>query len=281
MDWKQFEPLIEQALAEDLSGGDVTTEALVLPQLQGKAFFQAKSPGMLAGVAIASMVFQRVDTTLNFTVLIPDGKQVKPGDVIVTVEGSIASILKGERTALNFMQRLSGIASQTKQYVEAVEGLDVRILDTRKTTPGLRSLEKYAVVMGGGQNHRFYLGDQILIKDNHLAIMQSQGVGLKEVIAQAKQKAPAGMKIEVEVKNMDETQQAAETGVDIIMLDNMSLDEMRQAVGLIAGRAQIEASGNITLDNVRQVAETGVDYISVGALTHSVIALDISLELES
>ena len=196
------------------------------------------------------------------------------------LSGSVASILKAERTALNFLQRLSGIASETHCYVEAIKGLDVRIMDTRKTAPGLRILEKYAVRVGGGYNHRFHLGDGILIKDNHLDALHSQGIGLKEIITRAKQKAPTNLQVEIEVKTTEEARQAVETGVDIIMLDNMTLAEMRHSVELIKGRALIEASGGITLDNVRQVAETGVDFISIGALTHSVRALDISLELE-
>jgi nicotinate-nucleotide pyrophosphorylase (carboxylating) len=280
IEWKQVELVVEQALAEDLGSGDVTTEALIPPQLQGRASFLAKGRGILAGTEIARMVFYRVDPSLQFEVLISDGRQVKPGDVIASVEGMVASILKAERTALNFLQRLSGIASETHRYVEATKGLNVRIMDTRKTAPGLRFLEKYAVKVGGGYNHRFHLSDGVLIKDNHLAVLHSQGISMKEVIARAKQKAPANLKVEVEVKTAEEARQAAETGVDIIMLDNMNPADMRHAVELIGGRALIEASGGITLDNVRQVAETGVDFISIGALTHSVRALDISLELE-
>lgn len=280
IDWKQIEPVISQALAEDMVTGDITTEILLSSEIQGKAVILVKGDGVLAGTEVARMVFHRIDPSLKYRVLLNDGEQVKHGNVIAMIEGSVASILKGERTALNFLQRLSGIASETNCYVKAVEGLQVRILDTRKTTPGLRLLEKYAVRAGGGYNHRFHLGDQVLIKDNHLAILSSQGVSMKEAIAMAKQQAPANFKIEVEVQSAEEAQQAAETGVDIIMLDNMSLDEMRRAMKLIGGRAEVEASGGITLNNVRQVAETGIDFISIGALTHSVKSLDISLELE-
>ncbi len=279
IEWKQVELVVDQALFEDLGNGDVTTETLIPLRLQGRAFFLAKSRGVLAGTDVTRMVFHRVDASLRFEVLISDGRQVKPGDVIASVEGTVASILKAERTALNFLQRLSGIASETHRYVEAVKGANVRIMDTRKTAPGLRVLEKYAVKMGGGYNHRFHLSDMVLIKDNHLAVLHSQGIGLKEAIVRAKQKAPASLKVEVEVKTAEEAKLAAETGIDIIMLDNMNPEEMRHAVELIGGRALIEASGGITLDNVRQVAETGVDFISIGALTHSARALDISLEL--
>lgn len=279
IDRQQIEPVITQALAEDLEAGDITTEILVSPEIQGKATILVKGDGVLAGTEIARMVFNRVDPSLKYRVLLSDGEQVKQGDEIARIEGSVAGILKGERTALNFLQRLSGIASETNRYVKSVEGLNVRILDTRKTTPGLRLLEKYAVTAGGGYNHRFHLGDQVLIKDNHLAIISSQGISMTEAVTMAKQKAPANLKIEIEVQSVEEAKQVAETGVDIIMLDNMSLEEMRQAVKLIGGRAKVEASGGITLDNVRQVAETGVDFISIGALTHSVKSLDISLEL--
>jgi nicotinate-nucleotide pyrophosphorylase (carboxylating) len=197
------------------------------------------------------------------------------------VSGSIASILKAERVALNFLQRLSGIASETNRYVAKVEGLPVRIMDTRKTTPGLRSLEKYAVRVGGGKNHRLNLGDGILIKDNHLVALGSQGLNIKEIIARARQNAPQRLQVEVEVRTISEALEAVKAGANIVMLDNMNLKDMRKAVESIQGSALIEASGGITLDNVRAVAETGVDFISIGALTHSTRALDISLELEA
>jgi len=226
------------------------------------------------------MVFLKVNPSLKVEVLIQDGTEVKPGDIVATISGSVASILKAERVALNFLQRLSGIASQTAQYVAKTQGLKVNITDTRKTTPGLRLLEKYAVRVGGGQNHRFHLGDGILIKDNHLSALRALGMSLKDIIAKAKQNAPHGLKVEVEVNTVQEALDAVEAGVDIIMLDNMSPDEMRRVVSLVSGRVKIEASGGITLANVRAVAETGVNLISVGALTHSSKALDISLELE-
>jgi len=225
-------------------------------------------------------VFVKVDPSLKVEVLIKDGAEVKPGDIVATISGSVASILKAERVALNFLQRLSGIASQTAQFVAKTQGLKVNITDTRKTTPGLRLLEKYAVRVGGGQNHRFHLGDGILIKDNHLAALRALGMSFKDIIAKAKQNAPHGLKVEVEVNTIQEAMDAAEAGADIIMLDNMSPDEMRRVVSLVSGRVKIEASGGITLANVRAIAETGINLISVGALTHSPKALDISLELE-
>jgi len=277
---EQIDNIIDLALAEDISHGDVTTEALIPPDLQGKASILVKARGILAGSEIAKRVFVKVDPSLKVEVLIKDGAEVKPGDIVATISGSVASILKAERVALNFLQRLSGIASQTAQFVAKTQGLKVNITDTRKTTPGLRLLEKYAVRVGGGQNHRFHLGDGILIKDNHLAALRALGMSFKDIIAKAKQNAPHGLKVEVEVNTAEEAMDAAEAGADIIMLDNMSPDEMRRVVSLVSGRVKIEASGGITLANVRSIAETCINLISVGALTHSPKALDISLELE-
>jgi len=213
---------------------------------------------------------------------IKDGAKIQPGDIVAPISGSVISILKAERVALNFLQRLSGIASLTAKYIAKTKGkgYDVNITDTRKTTPGLRLLEKYAVRMGGGQNHRLHLGDGILIKDNHLAALRALGMSLKNIIAKAKQNAPQGLTVEVEVNTVQEALDAAEAGADIIMLDNMSPDEMRRVVDLIPSGVKTEASGGITLANVRAAAMTGVDVISIGALTHSPTALDISLELE-
>jgi nicotinate-nucleotide pyrophosphorylase (carboxylating) len=276
----QVNQLIDQATAEDLGQGDVTTEALIPKTQQGRASIVAKASGIIAGVEVAKQVFLKVDPELKLAILIEDGAEVKPGDIVAKIEGRVASILKAERVALNFLQRLSGIASETGHYVQAVKGLPVQITDTRKTTPGLRTLDKYAVRVGGGKNHRMHLGDGILIKDNHLAALRRQGLSIKEIVTKARQKASPKLKIEVEVKSPQEAVEAAEAGADIIMLDNMGLEDMRQAVQLIKGRALIEASGGITLDRVRAVAETGVDLISIGALTHSAKALDISLELD-
>jgi len=277
----QIEEIIDRALVEDLGRADVTTEALIPGDQQGIGFIVIKREGILAGLGVAKQVFHRVDPNLKVDILLEDGARVKPGDRAAKVAGNIASILKAERVALNFLQRLSGIASETNRYVESVEGLPVRIMDTRKTTPGLRGLEKYAVRVGGGENHRINLGDGILIKDNHLVALRSQGLSIKEIIARARQSASQRLKVEVEVRTVPEALEAAEAGADIVMLDNMNLEDMRKAVKSIHGRALIEASGGITLDNVRAIAKTGVDFISVGALTHSAKALDISLELEA
>ena len=277
---EQVNNIIDLALAEDISHGDVTSEALIPPELQGKASLLVKARGVVAGGEVARKVFLRVDPSLKVKVLIKDGAKVKPGDIVATIFGSVISILKAERVALNFLNRLSGIASQTAQYVAKTQGFPVIITDTRKTTPGLRLLEKYAVRIGGGQNHRLHLGDGILIKDNHLAALRALGMSLKEIIAKAKQNAPRGLAVEVEVNTAEEALDAVDAGADIIMLDNMSPDEMRRVVSLVPSQVQVEASGGITLANVRAVAETGVNLISVGAITHSSKALDISLELE-
>jgi len=277
---EQVDNIIDLALAEDVSHGDVTSEALIPPELQGKASILAKAKGIVAGGEIAKRVFLKVDQSLKVEVLIKDGTRVKPGDTIATISGTVASILKAERVALNFLQRLSGIATHTAQYVAETRGVDVIITDTRKTTPGLRLLEKYAVRVGGGQNHRFHLGDGILIKDNHLAALRALGMSLRDIIAKAKQNAPKGLTVEVEVNTTEEAVDAVEGGADIIMLDNMNPDEMRRVVSLIPSQVKTEASGGITLANVRAAAESGVNIISIGALTHSSKAIDISLELE-
>lgn len=277
---EQIDSLIDLALAEDISHGDITSQGLIPPELQGKASILAKADGIIAGGEVAKRVFLKVDPSLKVELLIQDGARVKPGDIIATIFGNVISILKAERVALNFLQRLSGIASQTAQFIARTKGLKVKITDTRKTTPALRLLEKYAVRIGGGQNHRFHLGDSILIKDNHLAALRALGMNIKDIVARAKQNAPTGVKVEVEASTIQEALDAAEAGADIIMLDNMSPDEMHRVVNSVPSQVKIEASGGITLDNVRTVAMTGVDFISVGALTHSTKALDISLELE-
>jgi nicotinate-nucleotide pyrophosphorylase (carboxylating) len=276
----EVEAVIERALAEDISHGDVTSELLIPPQLQGKASILVKAKGILAGGGVAKRVFLRVDPSLEVDVLIPDGRPVKAGDIVASVSGRVISILRAERTALNFLQRLSGIASTTAQYVARTKGFNAIITDTRKTTPGLRLLEKYAVCIGGGRSHRFHLGDGILIKDNHLAALRALGMSLRDIVAKAKKNAPKGLKVEVEVNTLPEAVEAAEAGADIIMLDNMSPGEMRRIVGLLGNKVKTEASGGVTLANVRRVAMSGVNTISVGALTHSAEALDISLEFE-
>ena len=277
---EQIDNIIDIALGEDLSHGDITSELLIPAHLQGKACIIIKEKGIVAGGEVAKKVFLRVDSSLQVNVLIKDGTKVQSGDIIATISGRVASILKAERVALNFLQRISGIASQTAKYVAKTRGFAVNITDTRKTTPGLRLLEKYAVRMGGGKNHRLHLGDGILIKDNHLAALRALDMSLKDIIAKAKQNAPQGMKVEVEVTTVQEAIDAAEAGADIIMLDNMNPDEMRHAVSLLPSQVKSEASGGITLTNVQAAAMTGVNIISIGALTHSPKALDISLELE-
>ena len=277
---EQVDNIIDLALAEDLGHGDITTDILIPPQLQGKAFILIKENGVLAGGDVAKKVFLRIDPSLKIEVVINDGTKVQPGDVIVTVSGKVASILKAERTALNFLQRLSGIASQTAKYVAKTGGYIVNIADTRKTTPGLRLLEKYAVGMGGGKNHRLHLGESILIKDNHLAALRALGMSLKDIVAKAKWDAPQGITVEVEVNTAQEAMDAADAGADMIMLDNMSPEEMQHVLDSLPGQVKTEASGGITLANVRAAAKTGVNLISIGALTHSPQALDISLELE-
>jgi len=275
----EVENLVERALDEDLADGDITSNAIIPPHTKGKASFIIKAHGVLAGIDVSRLVFIKIDPFLNFSILVKDGEQVKPGDIVATVEGTIPGILQGERTALNFLQHLSGIATQTSLYVDAVRGLPVKILDTRKTLPGLRMLEKYAVSAGGGTNHRMNLGDMVLIKDNHIAILRRRGLSVAEMVRLARNKTPQNIKIEIETTNACEAAEAADAGADVVMLDNMGLDEMRQAAALIDHKAIVEASGGVNLDNIRSIAETGVDWISVGALTHSARALDISLKL--
>jgi nicotinate-nucleotide pyrophosphorylase (carboxylating) len=278
---EQLDAVIGAALEEDTGRGDVTTEALLPPGLPGKARFLIKEAGVLAGIDVAARVFRRVDPSLKVQVLIKDGTAVRPGDIAGTVAGSAAAILKGERVSLNFLQRLSGIASTTARYVAETRGLRAKIVDTRKTTPGLRMLEKYAVRAGGGENHRLHLGDAVLIKDNHIAALRAAGLGLADIVNRARRNAPPGTTIEIEVNSTAAAVEALEAAPDIIMLDNMAPEEMKKVVTLVNGRARLEASGGITLETVRRVAETGVDMISVGALTHSYRSLDISLEMET
>ena len=266
------------ALEEDGAFDDVTTGALVPPDLTGKAILLAKQAGVIAGLPVAAAVFRAVDASLAFRPLVEEGSRVVPGNVIAEVEGPVHAILRGERVALNLLQRLSGVATATARLVDAVDGLPARILDTRKTTPGLRALERYAVRMGGGQNHRWNLATGVLVKDNHWHVVRATGGDAAEAVRTLRERAP-GMRIEVEVTSVDEAREALEAGVDALLLDNMDLAEMRQVVAMARGLATTEASGGITEATVRAVAETGVDFISVGAITHSAPALDISLEL--
>ncbi|OGN88459.1 MAG: nicotinate-nucleotide diphosphorylase (carboxylating) [Chloroflexi bacterium RBG_13_46_9] len=272
--------LIDLAFEEDIGTGDITTQTLIPPMLKTSAFFLAKSEGVLAGIEIARRVFLKLDPEIKFKILIKDGSTIKTGDIIAEVRGKARAILTGERTALNFLQRLSGIATLTSQFVAKVRDLPVMIIDTRKTIPGFRLLEKYAVKMGGGHNHRLNLTDGILIKDNHLALLRTSGKDLKDVVTQAKKKAPHDLKVEVETTNLDEVREAVSARANIIMFDNMSPAMMKRAVKLLTPGILSEASGGVNLESVRAIAETGVNFISVGVLTHSSKALDISLELQ-
>ncbi|GAB2718810.1 carboxylating nicotinate-nucleotide diphosphorylase [Paenibacillus thermoaerophilus] len=269
---------IRSWLDEDIGTGDVTTMTTVPAESTARAVIHVKEPGIVAGLPAAETVFAVVDEQLVFRPLAAEGASVRPGDLLAEVEGSARSILLGERLALNLLQRLSGIATRTRAYVDALEGLPVRLVDTRKTTPGLRALEKYAVRVGGGHNHRFGLYDAAMIKDNHI---KAAG-GVAQAIRSAREQLPHTMKIEIEVETFDQLREALEAGPDIIMLDNMDVERMKQAVSMIRQKAPhivIEASGSVSLDNVRQIASTGIDVISVGRLTYSVPALDISLDL--
>ena len=276
---RDIRDLIDRTLAEDLSIGDPTTDILVPPDLESTAVLLAKEEGILAGLVVGLEAFRRFDDRVSITALLEDGAPIRPGDHLGTIQGRVASLLKAERTAVNFMQHMSGIATQTQRYVKAVEGHPVRIVDTRKTTPGLRFLEKYAVRMGGGQNHRQNLGDGILIKDNHIDALRGYGMSLGDVVKKAIREASHTIRVEVEVETLEQLDEALEAGAGIILLDNMDVEQMTIAVQIAKGKAFTEASGGITLETVRAVAATGVDIISVGALTHSVLALDISMDM--
>jgi len=278
---EQIDKIIELALAEDLGQGDITSEILIPLDLVGKAYILVKEEGVIAGLEVAEKVFRHVDPTLKVEILIKDGAKVKAGDITANVSGAVISILEAERTAINFVQKLSGVATATSKYVARVQGLKTNIVDTRKTTPGMRLLEKYAVRMGGGKNHRLHLGDGILIKDNHLVALRAMGLSLKEIVAKAKKNAPKGIRVEVEATSLQEALDAAGAGADMILLDNMPPEEMKRVVSMLPRHVKTEASGGITLENVRAAALSGVDVISVGALTHSTKALNVSLELES
>ncbi len=266
--------LIRQALKEDIGTGDITTVATVPTEANACGKFIAKESGIVCGIELVCRVFALLDSRIVFASRLKDGARVEAGDVIAEISGSAAAILTGERTALNFLQHLSGIATKTAECVAATTGTNAKICDTRKTIPGLRALEKYAVKTGGGSNHRFSLADGVLIKDNHI---KASG-GITAAVNAAKSIAPHTLKIEVETENLAMVQEALDAGADIIMLDNMTLEAMSEAVQLIGGRAKSEASGNMGSKDLAAVALTGVDYISIGALTHSAKALDISLK---
>jgi nicotinate-nucleotide pyrophosphorylase (carboxylating) len=271
---EDLDPIIEATLKEDMPEGDITSENIIPSDSVSRAVFLAKEDGILAGIDIACRVFEHIDPEIRFEKHTEDGSEIRSGERLADLEGNSIALLKGERTALNFLQRLSGIATLTWKYVQATGGYETEILDTRKTTPSLRLLEKYAVKMGGGTNHRFSLSDMVLIKDNHLQISG----GISDSVRKARERVKPGIKIEVEAATIDQVREAVQSGVDMIMLDNMTLDEMREAVVLVDGKVPLEASGNIQLPRVKEIAAAGVDFISVGGLTHSYSSLDISLE---
>lgn len=272
--------LVDRALEEDVGRGDITSDLLIPADTVSRALLRSRTDGVVAGLDVAAAVFAAVDARLDFSALISDGSAVAPGEEIGIVSGPARSVLRGERVALNFLQRLSGIATLTSRYVKAVRGTKARVVDTRKTTPGLRSLEKYAVRAGGGFNHRRDLSDTMMIKDNHLTVIEALGLSVSGAIRQARQALPHTSKIEIEVDRFDQISEALEAGADIILLDNMSAEDLIKAVSLINGRAITEASGGVTLATISEIAKTGVDVISVGALTHSAPALDIGLDFE-
>ena len=272
---RSLDPLIDLAFAEDIGIGDVTTEATVPPTQEGIGTLLAKSGGIVAGLPVAERVFARLDAKLAFRRLVSDGEAVNAGTPIAEVQGSAKTILIGERTALNFLQRLSGIATLTAQFVEAVSDYDTKIVDTRKTAAGWRAVQKYAVRVGGGSNHRFGLYDGVLIKDNHIVAAG----GVQNAVRRARELVPHTAKIEIEIETVDQVDEALAAGADILLLDNMPLGIMRGVVQEVGDRVITEASGGITLDQVQAVAATGVNLISVGALTHSAMPMDISLTL--
>lgn len=272
----EIDKIILTGLKEDMPFGDITTDNLIDDTSQSEALLIAKDTGVIAGIDIAKRVFEIVDKNVVFEKRIEDGHRVKSGDVIAQIKGNTRALLKGERTALNLLQRLSGIATKTRELCEKIKDTNSKVVDTRKTTLGLRALEKYAVRVGGGNNHRFSLSDGVMIKDNHI---KAAG-GIKEAVKKIRKKIPHTIKIEVETETLEQVEEALEAGADIIMLDNMGVDKVRKAVKIINGSAISEASGNVNLDSIVEIAKTGVDIISVGSLTHSVSAFDISMKFK-
>ncbi|MCH7949537.1 MAG: carboxylating nicotinate-nucleotide diphosphorylase [Candidatus Dadabacteria bacterium] len=273
IDWGKVDLIIENTLEEDLGSGDVTTDAIFSVDDTCEALIIGKEEGIIAGIPIAERVFQKLAPEVTVAQKLKDGEHVNPGDEILVIKGSIHAVLSGERLSLNLLQRMSGIATATSKYVAAISGYRTRILDTRKTAPGLRVLDKYAVSIGGGCNHRFGLYDAVLIKDNHIDFAGN----ISNAVEIVRSKYQSKFKVEVETSTLDEVREALKAGADIIMLDNMTVEMMKEAVRIINGKSITEASGGITLDTVRQIADTGVDFISVGAITHSSPALDIGL----
>jgi len=270
-----IDKIIALAIEEDIESGDITTNALVPEASMAVAEMTAKADGVISGIEVARKVFEQIDKNILWTPFVKEGDRVKKGDKIVRIEGSFRALLTAERTALNILQRMSGIATAASLYIKELEGTGTNLLDTRKTAPGMRILDKMAVKAGGGTNHRMGLYDMALIKDNHIKVAG----GIPNAVMQVRKSIKPGISIEVEVTNLDETQQAIDSGADIIMLDNMNTAQMAQAIKLINGSAKTEASGNMTLSRIKEVASAGVNFISVGALTHSVTALDISMNI--
>ena len=271
-----IERLIDLAIEEDIATGDITTNAIIPVQAKAVAEMKAKADGVISGLEIAKRVFEKFEKDIVWEPLVNDGTAVKKGDIILRIEASYRTLLLGERLSLNILQRMSGIATETARYMKELAGTRTRLLDTRKTAPGLRVLDKMAVHHGGGSNHRMGLYDMIMLKDNHIKIAG----GIPNAVKEARAHLPLSIKLEVETTTLEEVQQALDAGADIIMLDNMSNEAMTEAVKLIAGRAKTEASGNMSIPRLKEVAATGVDYISVGALTHSVTAMDISMKIK-
>lgn len=275
---EQIELAVQAALLEDAPFGDATCAALFRAPVSATGTIRAKQPAVIAGIAIALETFRQVDPLLSITAHVDDGAAVQPGDPLLTAEGDARAILRAERIALNFLQQLSGVATLTARFCEAVRGYPVKILDTRKTVPGLRALQKWAVRLGGGVNHRFSLSDGIMIKDNHLLLAQGQGLSVTDCARLARSQGRPGLRIIVEIDRLDQVPLAVEGDADVILLDNMTPAEVRQAVQLIKGRAQVEVSGGITLATIQEYAAAGPDFISVGALTHSAPSVDLSLD---
>jgi nicotinate-nucleotide pyrophosphorylase (carboxylating) len=271
---KKLDTLVDAALKEDMPRGDITSENIIPPKSKSRAIILAKEDGVLAGIHVAERVFKKIDASISFEIHQKDGAGIKRGDQLAVLKGPSVSLLKGERTALNFLQRMSGIATETNKFAQVLKNTKTKVLDTRKTTPGLRNLEKYAVKMGGGENHRLDLSEMVMIKDNHIKIVGS----ISEAVLLARKKIEPGTKIEVEATSLKEVKEAVEYGADIIMLDNMPPNKMKEAVDWVRGRVPIEVSGNVTLSKAKKIAQIGVDFISVGALTHSYKSLDISME---
>jgi nicotinate-nucleotide pyrophosphorylase (carboxylating) len=266
--------IIDAALREDMPQGDITSESIIPVDSRSRAIILAKENGILAGMDVARRVFEKIDPGVEFKKEKNDGQKFCDGETLAVIQGSSISLLKGERTALNFLQRMSGIATTTGMFVQALEGTETKILDTRKTTPGLRALEKYAVKMGGGQNHRQNLSEMVLIKDNHLKLVGS----ISEAVKRAKERIAPGIKVEVEATCLAEVQEAVRGGADMVMLDNMRIDRMKEVIKWVGGKVPLEASGSVTLEKIKEIAALGIDFISVGSLTHSYESVDISME---